>query len=72
MSNYNFKLIIRPEDIYNKLLPEQRAQFTTVEIVGANLDSRGIVEIECLALDDNIVEKQEVQALLTGIYISAI
>ena len=56
MSNYKFKLLIKSESIFNKLTPEQRQQFSSVEITKATLFENGEVELDCLALENNTIE----------------
>ena len=56
MSNYKFKLLIKPKDIYNNLVSEQKKLFNNIQIVKAELLDNGEVEIGCLALDNDIVE----------------
>ena len=54
MSNYKFKLLIKPEEIYNNLYPEQKKQFNNVQIIKAVLFDNGELEIECLALESEV------------------
>lgn len=63
MSNYKFKLLIKPESIFNKLTLEQRQQFSSVEITKATLFENGTVELDCLALDSEIIETPYIQIL---------
>lgn len=72
MSNYKFKLKIEPEDIYNRLIPEQKEKFNNLKITDVKLLDDGIVEIECLALKDKILENPYLQALFSDEYITAI
>ena len=73
MSNYKFKLAIRPKDIYDRLIPDQKDRFNSIEITSAKLLDYGIVEIECLALKDEIIETPERQILhFNNDYITAI
>ena len=62
MSNYKFKILIKPEAIYNNLLFEQKKLFNNIQITNAELlnNNRG-VEIECLALESDTVETPFVQ-----------
>ena len=63
MSNYGFSLYIKPEDIYNKLLPEQRGQFSNIKIINATLFNDEL-HIDCLALEKEVLECQYRQKLL--------
>ena len=54
--NYKIKLFIKPNDIYNKLSLENQNRFSEVKIVNANLLNDGVVEIECLALENPIMD----------------
>jgi len=63
MKNYQFKLCIKPDEIYNKILPEQRDCFDSVKITQANLLDNGTVELTCLALKDEIIETSYRQLL---------
>lgn len=56
MSNYRFAIAIRPEDVYDILVPEQKEQFDHIEITGAILEPDGVVHIDCLALEDETIE----------------
>lgn len=69
--NYKFKLKIEPEDIYNRLIPEQKEKFNNLKITGVKLLDDGIVEIECLALKDKILENPYRQVLFGDGYITA-
>ena len=71
MSNYKFKLAIDAADIYNKLLPEQKELFQNVKITNVELLQDKYVYIECLALTNEIIERNCCQRLLTSNYISA-
>ena len=72
MSNCKFKLIIEPKDIYNRLIPEQKERFSNLKITNVKLLDNEIVEIECLALKDDILENPYRQTLLNDEYITAI
>ena len=61
MSNYKFKVAIDAEDIYNNLLPEHKELFNTVKITNVELLQDKYVYIECLALEQDIVELPFVQ-----------
>ena len=56
MNNFKFKLLIEPNEIYNKLIPKQKQLFDNVQITKATLLDSGDVELECLALSSNITE----------------
>ena len=56
MSNYKFKLLIKPEEISNNLLPEQKNLFNNVQIIKTELLGSGEVEIDCLALVSEVLE----------------
>lgn len=51
MNINKFSLYITPEDIYNRILPEQREQLDKVIITSADLLGDGYVHIECMALE---------------------
>ena len=72
MSNYRFRLVIEPEDIYNRLLPEQKEQFKKIEITDATLLNDGTVILECLALEDKIGEYPNLQRLLGDGYVTVV
>ena len=72
MSNYKFTLIIEPKDIYNRLLPEQKEQINNVKITDVTLRDNGSVEIECLALKDEIIEYPYLQRILDDGYVSVV
>lgn len=63
MSNFRFRLLVYPEYIYNNLHPDEKEQFDHIEIAGAALSSNGVVEIECLALEDETIERDDLQVL---------
>lgn len=69
MANYKFKLLIKPEDIFNKLSPEQKEQFNNIKITKVKLLDNGDVKIECMALENEIKDYQYIQYLLSGDYI---
>ena len=71
MCNYKFNLWIEPKDIYDKLFPEQKEQFSDVKIINANLGTDGNVEIECLAFESEIKELPFRQKLIGDWYITA-
>lgn len=71
MNNCKFTLLIKPEDIYNKLIPEQRNMFNNIKITSTNLLNSGDIEIECLALSDEVTEYPNRQKLLGDWYITA-
>lgn len=72
MSNYRFRLVIKPEDIYNRLLPEQKEQIKKLEITDVDLLNNGDVILECLALTDTIAEYPNLQRLLSDGYITVV
>ena len=72
MSNYKFKLKIEPEDIFNRLVPEQKEQLNSIKVTDAILCDDGSVEIECLALKDKVTTYPNLQRLLSDDYISII
>lgn len=61
---FEFKLLIEPKDIYDKLTPEQKERFKDIKITNITLYSDGNVEIECLALMDRIIKSPNRQKLL--------
>ena len=63
MSNYKFKLLIKPEEIYSNLLPEQKKLFDNIQITKAELWNSGEVEIECLALENDIKKTPYLQVM---------
>ena len=63
MSNYKFKILIKPEEIYNNLLPEQKNLFNNVQIVKTELLGGGEVAIECLALKNDVKETPFIQIM---------
>ena len=65
MSNYGFSLYIKPEDIYNKLLPEQRGQFSNIKIINATLFNDEL-HIDCLALEKEVLELRKGKDKLVG------
>ena len=72
MGNYKFTLSIEPEDIYNRLKPEEKKQFDNVKITNVNLLNNGTVEVECIAFDDEIIENPYLQKLFGNGCISII
>lgn len=66
MKNCRFKISIRPEDIYNRLVPEQREQFDNIQIVGATIGADGLIDIDCFALTDEVKESNHIPYILTG------
>lgn len=56
MNNYKFKLLIRAKEIYDNLIPKQKNQFNNIQIIKTTLLDSGDVEIECLALESEIIE----------------
>lgn len=70
MSLNKMKLIIETEDIYNKLLPEQKEIFKNIMITDVDLVGSSVI-IGCIALKDDIVESNVGQRLLSGGYIDA-
>ena len=63
MSNYKFKLLIHPKDIYDNLIPEQKKLLNNVQITKATLLDNGAVEIDCLALESEVIESSYLQVL---------
>lgn len=72
MNNCKFKLAVKPADIYNRLIPEQKEMFNNLKIIDVKLLDDGIVEIECLALKDKIFENPYRQDLFNNECITAI
>lgn len=70
MSLNKINLKIEPVDIYNKLLPEQKEKFKNIMITDVELVG-GSVTIECIALEDDVVESNVLQRLLPSGYIDA-
>lgn len=70
MNNCKFTLLIESEDIYNKLLPEQKEQFDSVIITNVDLLNEKFLKIECLALGSTIKEFPYVQKVLKNPYIT--
>ena len=70
MSIRKFSVCITAEDIYNKLLPEEKELFTHVKIINADICSKSI-HIECLALQEEINECNHSQKLIGDWNISA-
>lgn len=63
MCNYKFKLLIKPQAIYDNLLPEQKKLFDNIQITKARLWDSGEVEIECLALKNAVKETPYLQIM---------
>ena len=61
-----FKISIRPEDIYNRLVPEQKEQFDNIQIVDATIGADGSITIDCFALTDKVKESKYRLHVLTG------
>lgn len=53
-TNYRFRVVLQPQKIYANLPPEQRGQIGSLLITNATLLSNGDVELECLALENEI------------------
>ena len=53
-NNYRFRIWVKPEKIYANLTPEQRNQIGSIIITNATLLSCGDVELECLALENEV------------------
>lgn len=70
MSLNKMKLRIEPVDIYNKLLPEQKEKFKNIMITDVDLVD-GSVTIECIALEDDVMESNVLQRLLPSDCIDA-
>ena len=66
MKNCRFKISIRPEDIYNRLVPEQKEQFDNIQIVDATIGADGSITIDCFALTDKVKESKYRLHVLTG------
>ena len=64
MNNYKFSLAIEAEDIYDKLLPEQKEKINKIKITNVQLHQDKRVYIECLALDQDIEELPFTQKLI--------
>ena len=64
MSIKKFDVFITPEDIYDKIVPEQRELFSHVKIINATVHGNRGVYIECLALDEEIIEPKYAQKLI--------
>ena len=71
MNNHMIKLMIEPKDIHNRLPPEQKKQFKEIKITNTTLCDNGVVEIECLALEEEINKSSYVQKIFVEGYISA-
>ena len=63
MCNYKFKLLIKPQAIYDNLSPEQKKLFDNIQITKARLWDSGEVEIECLALENAVKETPYIQII---------
>lgn len=63
LKNYKFKLFLYSKDIYNNLAPEQKEQFNNIQITRVTLVNGEYIEIECLALKDEVEECPFVQRL---------
>ena len=74
MNNYKFKLLIKSEEIYSKLIPAQKQLFNNIQITNATLLSNGEVQLECFALTNNVTEtpSRQVMSFSTDEYITAI
>lgn len=55
MKNCKFSIVINSNDIYAKILPEQKENFDSVKIIGASLSGDSVI-IECLALKEKTVQ----------------
>lgn len=62
MKNCKFSIAINSNDIYAKILPEQKENFDSVKITGASLFGDSVI-IECLALKEEIVQLDILQKL---------
>ena len=67
-----FCVSITADDIYNKITPEQKEQFTRVKITNIRLWKNDAVDIECIALDEEINECNTIQKLIGDWNISVI
>lgn len=56
MKNYKYKFKIEKNDVYNALPSDVKNQCKELKITNAKLLSNGDIEIECLALTDEIIE----------------
>lgn len=63
MNNYKFKLRIKASDIYERINPEQRPQFSDVMITKATLIDDDSVIIDCLAVAGETKEVPYLQIL---------
>lgn len=70
MNLNKMKLVIEPADIHNKLLSEQKEKFKNIMITDVDLVD-GSVMIECIALEDDVVESNVLQHLLKSDYVDA-
>ena len=66
MEQYRLKLLIEPNDIYNRLSPEDKERFKEVKIINATLLHDGSVELECLVLENSIINCISHQRLLSN------
>ncbi|MBE6703909.1 MAG: hypothetical protein E7583_01460 [Ruminococcaceae bacterium] len=75
MNIHRFSLYVAPEDICNKLMPNQKEQISNIIITSANLLG-DVVHIECIALEKGIEiipkEPSYRQSLMDNKYITAI
>lgn len=63
MSNKRMHLLITADEIYNNLEPFYKGQCSCVEIIQATINASGDVVLECLALEDDVIDTPYIQTL---------
>lgn len=61
--SYKFKLALYPQAIRDMLADEQKEKFTSVEILEASVSANGVIYIECLASEDDVVDTERAYVL---------
>lgn len=70
MNNYKINILIKPDDIYNKLSPEDKKRFKDVMITNAILLDDGSIKIGCLLTEDKPKDVEFIQLFCSDGYLT--